>query len=356
MPNLPPLPGVDAQTLLREREANHFVRERQDLNAAPTVTLPGLYEVPWGSMREAYGPAYFVPYYISALSSPDEEDRIWGLQALWASINHQGHPDEASPHVVPFLFALLDAPQLPDRQMVLKFTIELAVGDARWCYEAGSDVDGFHHTACYDAVAVGAAAIGHHLGHELATVRAEAVRGCGLVAAFDGYIDTVQDMARQDADPGVRLTARIALGCMARRTGRDVAAWVRRLEPSEDRWERADHVAALAYALGSGVSDLERESLQELGGSMPTDEEVAYGEAEDPEDRPENLAWDVINSVRHQYVTVSVPPTLEQQIARWSRAKWTGLRSNVRGERPPRCWHQSPRSQTRRGNGQAYPR
>lgn len=82
VPNLPPLPGVDAQTFLREREANHFVRERHDLNAAPAVTLPDLYEVPRGSLREAYGPAYFVPYYISALSSPDQEDRKWGLGAL----------------------------------------------------------------------------------------------------------------------------------------------------------------------------------------------------------------------------------------------------------------------------------
>lgn len=254
MPNLPPLPGVDAQTFLREREANHFVRERHDLNAAPAVTLPELYEVPWRSLREAYGPAYFVPYYVSALSSPDQEDRNWGLEALWASINHQGHPGEASPHVVPFLLALLDAPQLPDRQIVLGFTIELAVGEARWCYEAGSDVDGFHRTACYGAVATGAEIIGRHLGHEDASVRAEALRGCGLVAALDRFIDTVQDLARHDRDRGVRLTARIALGCMARRMGRDVAAWLRRHESSEDRWERAVHVAALAYALGGGRS------------------------------------------------------------------------------------------------------
>ena len=316
MHKLPPLPGVDEQTFLREREANHFVRERHDLNAAPRVTLPGLYEVPWGSMQEAYGPAYFVPYYISALSSPDEGDRMWGLEALWASINHQGHPDEASPHVVPFLLALLDAPELPDREVVVMFTIELAVGEARWCYEAGSDVDGFHHTNCYDAVAAGAEIIGRHLGHEDASVRAEALRGCGLVAALDRFIDTVKEMAGQDPDRGVRLTARLALGCMARRTGHDVAAWLRRRDPPEDRWERAVHAAALAYALGSGVSDSERESLQKLGSSMPTDEEIAYGEADDPEDRPENLKWDVVNTLRHQYVTVSVPPTAEQQIVR----------------------------------------
>jgi hypothetical protein len=103
VPNLPPLPWLDEASFRRELEANYFTRDRPELTAKPLVALSGLYDVPWGSLSEAYGPAHFVPYFIEALSSPDADDRQWGLEALHASINHQGHPEEASLHAVPFL-------------------------------------------------------------------------------------------------------------------------------------------------------------------------------------------------------------------------------------------------------------
>ncbi len=302
MSHLPPLPGLDEGALRRELEANHFMRDRRDLRAAPLIRLSGLYDVNWGALSDSYGPAHFVPYFVEALSSPDQEDREWGLGALYASINHQGTPEEASPRAIPFLLELLRAPNLPDRAAVLAFVTEIAVGETRWCCEAGTDIDEFPRTNCYAEVVRGAELFVQFLTHADAAVRAEAARACALLEACALRAESLLlSMAADDPDRGARLVARIALGVVARRNGSDVTDLLRSFGASEDPWERASALAGLAYAAPRGLRAEELRALGRLSRKLP-------------ETAPDHLIWDLGTTLDAQFVSASVPPELEAKL------------------------------------------
>ena len=288
--------------------------EKRALSAAPLVRLDGLHAVPWADLEDAYGRARNVPYFIEALSSPDAEDRAWGLDALWASVNHQGHPSEASPHVVPFLLRMLDAPQLPDRAGLLAFIVEMAVGDSRWCFEAGTDLAKFTRTFCYEAVTRGETRILAALGHEEAAVRANAARGCAMIPDFDAKsLPLLEAMVRDEHDRGAKLTARVALSVVATRMGKgvvDAAEWAR----ADDFWERAAGLTAVAYALGTDTPPATIELLASVGARIPTAFERMDGRT-DPA-APPTLMWELGTTLRAQHITASIPTDLDGQIAR----------------------------------------
>ncbi|GCE12280.1 hypothetical protein [Tengunoibacter tsumagoiensis] len=66
-----------------------------------------LRQVPWATLRHAYGSAEDTPQHLLDLLSDEDEIRNGALDRLWASICHQGSVYEASCAAVPFLIEIL---------------------------------------------------------------------------------------------------------------------------------------------------------------------------------------------------------------------------------------------------------
>ncbi|KKK04869.1 hypothetical protein [Micromonospora sp. HK10] len=96
-----------------------------------TDPLAGLNEIPWESLHHAYGPAVDVPEQLRALRSAEVPVRHGALSALFGNVYHQGTRWGASCHVVPFLVALIDDPDTPDRAAVADLLRSVVVGDRR---------------------------------------------------------------------------------------------------------------------------------------------------------------------------------------------------------------------------------
>ncbi|SIM57602.1 hypothetical protein [Micromonospora cremea] len=97
----------------------------------PTDPLAGLDDVPWESLHHAYGPAVDVPDQLRALRSVDVSVRRRALSELFGNVYHQGTRWGASCHVVPFLVALVDDPDTPDRAAVVDLFRSVVLGDRR---------------------------------------------------------------------------------------------------------------------------------------------------------------------------------------------------------------------------------
>ncbi len=86
------------------------------------MALKGLQRVPWSRLRDAYGPATEIPEFLKDLQSEDAEDREDALSYLYMGTCHQESTiAEASPHVVPFIFQLLQAKKTQDRGRLLDY-------------------------------------------------------------------------------------------------------------------------------------------------------------------------------------------------------------------------------------------
>lgn len=96
-----------------------------------TDPLAGLDEVPWESLYHAYGPAVDVPDQLRALRSAEVPVRRRALSVLSGSVCHQGTRWGASCHVVPFLAALADSADTPDRAAVVHLLRSVVLGDRR---------------------------------------------------------------------------------------------------------------------------------------------------------------------------------------------------------------------------------
>ncbi|GAB4057274.1 hypothetical protein [Catellatospora paridis] len=93
--------------------------------------LAGLDAVAWHRLHHAYGPATDVPDQLRALRSPAPARRAEALSRLSGNVYHQGTRWQASQAVVPFLVALADDPETPDRSAVVQLLRRIAVGDRR---------------------------------------------------------------------------------------------------------------------------------------------------------------------------------------------------------------------------------
>jgi tetratricopeptide (TPR) repeat protein len=120
-----------------------------DEDAARQV-LMGLDEVPWRTLRHAYGPATDVPGQLRALLSPDAHVRERALHHLYGNIWHQGSVYEASAHAVPFLIKLLAYAGTPDKRAILQLLADLSEDDG--VRTRGEDREA---KAAHDAVGAG---------------------------------------------------------------------------------------------------------------------------------------------------------------------------------------------------------
>ncbi|GGR79519.1 hypothetical protein GCM10010169_24620 [Micromonospora fulviviridis] len=97
----------------------------------PGDPLAGLDDVPWESLHHAYGPAVDVPDQLRALRSAAAPVRHRALSELFGNVYHQGTRWGASCHAVPFLVALADDPDTPDRAAVAHLLRSVVLGDRR---------------------------------------------------------------------------------------------------------------------------------------------------------------------------------------------------------------------------------
>jgi len=197
--------------------------------------LDGLDRIDWGALRTAHGPATDVPRHLAGLASADAGDREAALEALYASLWHQGTLYPATPAAVPFVLALVDDERTPDRPSLLLYLADLgraaAMGDDPWYADtqqalaagvpilerrlaAEDEVERISAT-----VALAWADDGTVLAKRLAVhappgTRDDAERLVALYALVAGRAvpdgKTFEPFTR-DADPGIRLAARIGL-------------------------------------------------------------------------------------------------------------------------------------------------
>lgn len=186
----------------------------------PRVALPGLRDVPWSDLEHAYGRATGVPAMIDALSSPDPEDRAWAIDALSASINHQGSVYSASEPAVPFLLAVAARPDVEGRAGIVRLLAGLAVGDPRWWLVADLDTAG---TPALAAVSAGASVLLQLLAAPEAALRGMAAHALSFVIPPDGAEAAIERALAVEPDRYTRSSLLLALGYMSRRTKRSAA-------------------------------------------------------------------------------------------------------------------------------------
>ncbi|MGW7447994.1 HEAT repeat domain-containing protein [Kitasatospora sp. NPDC054795] len=90
--------------------------------------LEGLDLVDWSSMGHAYGTADEVPLWLEQMASPDPDVRERAFSSFYNSVHHQGDVYSCTAASLPFLLALADDPQVPDRAAVLRLL--LSIGSA----------------------------------------------------------------------------------------------------------------------------------------------------------------------------------------------------------------------------------
>ncbi|MGN6506944.1 MAG: hypothetical protein ACTHM6_15420 [Tepidisphaeraceae bacterium] len=90
--------------------------------------LDGIDSIDWASLRHAYGSAADVPGLLRALASPDEVKRKNAIYELFGNIWHQGTVYPATAAAVPFLYDLLNAPNVPPKSEIAALLACIAVG------------------------------------------------------------------------------------------------------------------------------------------------------------------------------------------------------------------------------------
>lgn len=157
--------------------------------------LDGLDDIPWSTLRHAYGPANDTPVRLRELASPDPEVGDNALWELFGSIWHQGTVYEATAYAVPFLIELAQAPEGHHRAGIVELLAEIAQGTSY--LDVHGDLSSFYDdrrdTPEFEA----------EKAQELAWVqRAHEAVGAGI----DTYMDLLQD-----ADAEMRTAAAHAL-------------------------------------------------------------------------------------------------------------------------------------------------
>ncbi|MEU9203949.1 PBS lyase [Streptomyces sp. NPDC048332] len=166
----------------------------------------GIDEVDWASMEHAYGPAHDVPALLRGLASADPSEREAALDGMYGAVHHQGDVYACTLACIPFLFELVVDPLVPDRGGIVELLTSIG----------GIDIDEEDIGEAEDD-AEGAA--------NYAMAAAAVSAGAGVFFAL---------MA--DEDPGVRVSAPLALATLHGSPARVLALLRERLplEPDDE--------------------------------------------------------------------------------------------------------------------------
>ncbi|WP_406497403.1 PBS lyase [Streptomyces sp. NBC_00846] len=167
----------------------------------------GIDEVDWASMEHAYGPADDVPAMLRGLASDDPAERETALDGMYGAVHHQGDVYACTLACIPFLFELVVDPGIQDRGSIVELLTSIG----------GIDLDEDDEDEIDEEEIEGAA------NYAMAATAVTACAGvfCELMA---------------DEDPGVRLSAPLALATLHNRPARVLALLRERLpvEPAEE--------------------------------------------------------------------------------------------------------------------------
>lgn len=167
----------------------------------------GIDEVDWASMEHAYGPADDVPGLLRGLASADPAEREGALDGMYGAVHHQGDVYACTLACIPFLFELVVDQSVPDRGGIVELLTSIGGIDLDEDDEDEIDEEEIEGAANY---AMAAAAVS---------------AGAGVFFAL---------MA--DDDPGVRVSAPLALATLHGHPARVLALLRKRLlvEPDEE--------------------------------------------------------------------------------------------------------------------------
>ncbi|WNI22448.1 HEAT repeat domain-containing protein [Streptomyces sp. ITFR-16] len=197
----------------------------------------GIDEVDWASMEHAYGPADDVPGLLRGLASADPAEREGALDGMYGAVHHQGDVYACTLACIPFLLELVVDPAVPDRGGIVELLTSIGGIDLDEDDEEEIDEDEAEGAANYAmaaaAVSAGAGVFFALLADEDPGVRVSAPLA---LATLHGDPDRVLALLRErlavEPDEEVRLALVEAAGRVALRHGPlawQVADWLSRL-------------------------------------------------------------------------------------------------------------------------------
>ncbi|NED12575.1 PBS lyase, partial [Streptomyces sp. SID9124] len=145
----------------------------------------GIDEVDWASMEHAYGPADDVPGLLRGLASADPAERERALDGMYGAVHHQGDVYPCTLACIPFLFELVTDPAVPDRGDLVELL-----------------------------TSIGGIDLGEDDEEELDEEEAEGAANYAMAAAAVTANAGVFFSLLADEDPGVRLSAPLALAAL----------------------------------------------------------------------------------------------------------------------------------------------
>ncbi|MYS37973.1 hypothetical protein K388_00385 [Streptomyces sp. KhCrAH-43] len=145
----------------------------------------GIDEVDWASMEHAYGPADDVPGLLRGLASADPAERERALDGMYGAVHHQGDVYPCTLACIPFLFELVTDPAVVDRGDLVELL-----------------------------TSIGGIDLGEDDEEELDEEEAEGAANYAMAAAAVTANAGVFCMLLADEDPGVRLSAPLALAAL----------------------------------------------------------------------------------------------------------------------------------------------
>ncbi|MHC3467857.1 HEAT repeat domain-containing protein [Streptomyces sp. 7R007] len=85
----------------------------------------GIDAVDWASLRHAYGSAEDVPGLLRGLASADPAEREVALDGMYGAVHHQGDVYDSTLACLPFLFALVEHEEVPDRGCIVELLVSI---------------------------------------------------------------------------------------------------------------------------------------------------------------------------------------------------------------------------------------
>ncbi|MET8637348.1 HEAT repeat domain-containing protein [Streptomyces sp. NPDC004680] len=114
----------------------------------------GLHDIDWASMEHAYGSAEEVPVLLTALRSPDAEERHKALDRFYGAVHHQGSVYPPTAASLPFLFDLAVDGATPDRAAVVALLVSIGRESLdRGFEDDGTEIEYYPPMGCAQAVA-----------------------------------------------------------------------------------------------------------------------------------------------------------------------------------------------------------
>jgi len=175
----------------------------------------GIEEVDWASMKHAYGRADDVPGLLRGLASADPAERERALDGMYGAVHHQGDVYPCTLACIPFLFELVADPWVPDRGDIVELLTSIGGIDL------GSDDE-------------------DEIGEDEAEGAANYAMAAAAVSAGSGAFFALL----ADEDPGVRLSAPLALAALHDDPARVLALLRARLAAERDEEVRLALVEA----------------------------------------------------------------------------------------------------------------